>query len=61
MSGKDAKPRPPTALGRALKVYREQHKFTQEQLAALLDEDTRQVRRWENAETQLTEIGRAHV
>ena len=56
MPGKDAKPRPPTALGRAFKIYREQHKFTQEQLAALLDEDTRQVRRWENAETQLTDI-----
>jgi transcriptional regulator with XRE-family HTH domain len=56
MSGRDAKPRPPTALGRALKIYRDQHKFTQEQLAALLDEDTRQVRRWENGETQLTDI-----
>lgn len=56
MPGKDTKPRPPTVLGRALKAYRERHTFTQEQLASLLDEDTRQVRRWENAEIQLTDI-----
>jgi len=56
MPGRDAKPRPPTALARALKIYREQHKFTQEQLAALLDEDPRQIRRWENGETLLTDV-----
>ncbi|GCE15713.1 helix-turn-helix domain-containing protein [Tengunoibacter tsumagoiensis] len=51
MSGKDAKLRPPSALSRALKKYRDMHKYTQEELARLLDEDTRQVRRWENNET----------
>ncbi len=56
MPGRDAKPRPPTALARALKIYREQHKFTQEELAAILDEDPRQIRRWENGETQLTDV-----
>ncbi|MDQ2715149.1 MAG: helix-turn-helix domain-containing protein [Chloroflexota bacterium] len=56
MPGRDAKPRPPTALGRALKIYREHHKFTQEQMATLLDEDPRQIRRWENGETQLTDM-----
>jgi transcriptional regulator with XRE-family HTH domain len=56
MPGRDAKPRPPSALARALKVYREVHKFTQEELAALLDEDPRQIRRWENNETALPDI-----
>jgi transcriptional regulator with XRE-family HTH domain len=56
MPKKDAKQRPPTALGRALKLYREQHKFTQEELSTLLDEDPRQVRRWENGETTLTDV-----
>ena len=56
MPGRDAKPRPPTALGRALKIYRDQHKFTQEELATLLDEDSRQIRRWENGETPLTDV-----
>jgi transcriptional regulator with XRE-family HTH domain len=56
MPGREAKPRPPTALGRALKIYRENHRLTQEQLASLLEEDTRQIRRWENGETQLTDI-----
>lgn len=51
MPGRDAKPRPPSALSRALKVYREIHKFTQEELAAVLDEEPRQIRRWENNET----------
>ena len=56
MPGRDAKPRPPTPVGRALKIYREHHKFTQEQMATLLDEDPRQIRRWENGETQLTDV-----
>ncbi len=56
MPGRDAKLRPPTPLGRALKIYRDQHKFTQDQLATLLDEDTRQIRRWENGETQLADM-----
>src|SRR5450755_368774 len=53
MPGRDAKSRSPSALSRALKVYREVHKFTQEELAALLDEEPRQIRRWENNETVL--------
>jgi transcriptional regulator with XRE-family HTH domain len=51
MRGRDAKPHPPSALSRALKVYREAHKFSQEELGAILDEDPRQIRRWENNET----------
>src|SRR5437773_1363569 len=42
-----------TSLGLALKTYRDKHNFTQEQLATLLDEDPRQIRRWENNETSL--------
>ena len=56
MRGKDAKLRPPSALARALKAYRERHKYTQEELAALLDADPRQIRRWENNETSLSDI-----
>lgn len=56
MPGREAKPRPPSALARALKAYREVHKFTQEQLAALLDEEPRQIRRWENNETAIPDI-----
>lgn len=56
MPGKEAKQRPPSPLAGALKAYREAHKFTQEQLAALLDEDPRQIRRWENNETALPDI-----
>ena len=56
MSGKDAKLRPPSALARALKAYRELHKHTQEELAILLDEDPRQIRRWEHNETSLPDI-----
>lgn len=51
MRGRDAKPRPPSALSQALKAYREAHKFSQDELAAILDEDPRQIRRWENNET----------
>ena len=56
MPGRDAKPRPPSALSRALKAYREVHKFTQEELAAILGEEPRQIRRWENNETALPDI-----
>jgi transcriptional regulator with XRE-family HTH domain len=56
MPGREAKQRPPSALAHALKTYRGVHKFTQEQLAALLDEDPRQIRRWENNETALPDI-----
>ena len=48
--------RTPSALGQALKLYRQRHKFTQEDLGALLDEDARTIRRWENDETPLTDI-----
>lgn len=40
-------------LGLALKIYRDEQKCSQEQLAALLEEDPRQIRRWENNETSL--------
>lgn len=45
-----------TPLGLALKIYRDKHHFTQEQLADLLEEDPRQIRRWENNETSLKDI-----
>jgi transcriptional regulator with XRE-family HTH domain len=48
--------RAPTALGQALKLYRKRHRLTQEDLGALLEEDPRTVRRWENAEVPLTDI-----
>ena len=48
--------RPITPLGLALKVYRDKHKCSQEQQAALLEEDPRQIRRWENNETSLKDI-----
>jgi transcriptional regulator with XRE-family HTH domain len=51
-----AKPRAPTALGQALKLYRQQHGFTQEALGALLEEDPRTIRRWENDEVPLTDV-----
>jgi transcriptional regulator with XRE-family HTH domain len=57
MPAKDPKRRPPSALGKALKTYREVYKLTQEDLAALLDEDPRQVRRWENNETAVKDPG----
>jgi transcriptional regulator with XRE-family HTH domain len=44
-------------LGLALRAYREANNgLTQEQLAALLEEDPRQIRRWENNETWLRDI-----
>jgi transcriptional regulator with XRE-family HTH domain len=42
-----------TPLGLALKIYRDKQNCTQEQLADLLEEDPRQIRRWENNETSL--------
>ena len=56
MSNKDAKQRPPTALGRALKEYIATHKgATNEKLAAMLDVDPRTISRWKNGETILTD------
>jgi transcriptional regulator with XRE-family HTH domain len=51
-----AKPRAPSALGQALKLYRQRHGFTQEALGALLEEDPRTIRRWENDEAPLTDV-----
>jgi transcriptional regulator with XRE-family HTH domain len=51
-----AKPRAPSALGQALKLYRQQHGLTQEALGALLEEDPRTIRRWENDEVPLTDV-----
>lgn len=45
--------RPITPLGLALKIYRDKHHCSQESLATLLEEDPRQIRRWENNETSL--------
>ncbi len=56
MAAKESKQRPPSALGQALKVYRDTHKFTQEELAVLLSVEPRTLRRWENGETILTDI-----
>lgn len=51
-----AKLRAPSALGQALKLYRQRHGFTQEALGALLEEDPRTIRRWENDEVPLTDV-----
>jgi transcriptional regulator with XRE-family HTH domain len=48
--------RAPSALGQALKLYRKRHDLTQEALGALLEEDARTIRRWENDEVPLTDI-----
>jgi transcriptional regulator with XRE-family HTH domain len=61
MPTKDPKRRPPSALGKALKTYRETYKLIQEGLAALLDEDPRQIRRWENNETSVKDPGHLKV
>jgi transcriptional regulator with XRE-family HTH domain len=55
MSAKEPEQRPPTALGQALKIYRDNHKCSQEELAELLNVGPRTVRRWENGETILTD------
>lgn len=56
MPGKEAKQRPPTALGQVLKIYRDIHNLTQEELAANLEVEPRTLRRWENGETVLTDV-----
>jgi transcriptional regulator with XRE-family HTH domain len=61
MPAKEPKRRPPSALGKALKTYRETYKLTQEDLAALLEEDPRQIRRWENNETTVKDPGHLKV
>ncbi len=53
MGRKKQEHRPVSTLSLALKTYRDKHNCTQEQLAALLEEDPRQIRRWENNETTL--------
>ncbi|MFL5627693.1 MAG: helix-turn-helix domain-containing protein [Ktedonobacteraceae bacterium] len=55
MASKQRKQRQPSALSQALTIYRDKHKFTQEELAALLDVEPRTLRRWENGETVLTD------
>ncbi|MBV9691736.1 MAG: helix-turn-helix domain-containing protein [Ktedonobacteraceae bacterium] len=57
MPAKDPKRRCPSALGKALKTHRETYNLTQEALAALLEEDPRQIRRWENNETSVKDPG----
>ena len=56
MATKESKQKPPSALGQALKVYRETHKHTQEELAVILCIESRTLRRWENGETILTDV-----
>lgn len=52
MPGKDAKPRPPTLLGRAIKTYLDTHSgMTHEKLAAMLDVEPKTISRWKNGET----------
>ena len=55
MASRQRKQRQPSALSQALTLYRDKHKFTQEELAALLDTEPRTLRRWENGETVLTD------
>jgi transcriptional regulator with XRE-family HTH domain len=57
MPAKDPKRRSPSALGKALKTHRDTYNLTQEALAALLDEDPRQIRRWENNDTTVKDPG----
>jgi len=54
MSDRQRKQRQPSALSQALIIYRDKHKFTQEELAALLNVEPRTLRRWETGETVLT-------
>lgn len=53
---KEPKQRPPTALSQTLKIYRDTHKWSQEELAALLEIEPRTLRRWENSETILSDM-----
>jgi transcriptional regulator with XRE-family HTH domain len=55
MAGKQRKQRQPSALSQALMIYRDKHKFTQEELAVLLSVEPRTLRRWENGETILSD------
>src|SRR6266567_8275663 len=55
MANRQRKQRQPSALSQALILYRDKHKFTQEELAVLLDTEPRTLRRWENGETVLTD------
>lgn len=55
MAGKKRVQRQPSALSQILIIYRDSHKLTQEELAALLDVEPRTLRRWENGETILTD------
>jgi transcriptional regulator with XRE-family HTH domain len=55
MANRPRKQRQPSALSQALIIYRDKHKFTQEELAALLSVEPRTLRRWENGETILTD------
>lgn len=55
MAGKQRKQRQPSALSQALILYRDKHRFTQEELAAVLSVEPRTLRRWENGETILTD------
>ncbi len=55
MAGKKRVQRQPSALSQALILYRDSHKLTQEDLAALLDVEPRTLRRWENGETILSD------
>jgi transcriptional regulator with XRE-family HTH domain len=56
MPKKEPKQRPPSILGQILKIYRDTHDVTQEQLATMLDVEPRTLRRWENGETILTDV-----
>jgi transcriptional regulator with XRE-family HTH domain len=55
MSSKKRASRQPSALSQVLIIYRDNHKITQEDLAALLYVEPRTLRRWENGETMLTD------
>jgi transcriptional regulator with XRE-family HTH domain len=55
MAGKRRVQRQPSALSQILILYRDGHKLTQEELAALLDVEPRTIRRWETGETILSD------
>src|SRR5713226_7037347 len=48
MSGKEPQIRPVSPLARAIKIYLETHHVTQEQLAAIIGYEPRDIRRWKN-------------
>jgi len=56
MSGKEPQIRPVSPLGRAIKVYLETHHVTQEQLAAIIGYEPRDIRRWKNGEATVTDL-----